>query len=110
MPSLPTQVPWRRFVCVLRKLSYTAQKGKAGAARPFANPGRIPNVVSLREPHPGQNLRPPLCGSIFRDFSSMRMNSCGYSKTAKSRISATRSVTAEIFSTVAAIEQSVRHG
>jgi hypothetical protein len=60
MASLPTQVPWRRFVCVLRKLGYTAQKGKAGAARPFANPGRMPNVVSLREPHPGQNLRPPL--------------------------------------------------
>ena len=60
MPGLPTQVPWRRFVCVLRKLGYTAQKGKAGAARSFANPGRIPNVVSLHEPRPGQNLRSPM--------------------------------------------------
>jgi hypothetical protein len=56
MPGLPTQLPWRRFVCVLRKLGYTAQKGKAGSARSFVNPGRNPNVVSLREPHLGDNL------------------------------------------------------
>jgi hypothetical protein len=56
MRGLPTQLPWRRFVCVLRKLGYTAQKGKAGAARSFTNPSRMPNVVSLREPHPGKNL------------------------------------------------------
>jgi len=58
MPELPTQVPWRRFVCVLHKLGYTPQKGKAGSARSFMNLGRIPNVVSFREPHPGQNMRP----------------------------------------------------
>ncbi len=63
MPELPTQVPWRRFVCVLRKLGYTAEKTKHGSARSFVNPGRIPNVVSFREPHPGQNLRPPSCGA-----------------------------------------------
>jgi hypothetical protein len=57
MPELPTQVPWRRFVCVLRKLGYTPQKGKAGSTRSFMNPGRIPNVISFREPHPGQTLR-----------------------------------------------------
>ncbi len=56
MSGLPTQVPWRRFVCVLRKLGYTARTGKAGAARSFLNPSRNPNVVSLREPHPGDNL------------------------------------------------------
>jgi len=56
MLGLPTQLPWRRFVCVLRKLGYTAQKGKAGSARSFVNPGRNPNVVSLREPHLGDNL------------------------------------------------------
>ena len=56
MAGLPTQVPWRRFVCVLRKLGYTLQKGKTGAARSFANPGRAPNFVSLREPRPGRNL------------------------------------------------------
>jgi hypothetical protein len=57
MPALPTQVPWRRFVCVLRKLGYTPQKGKAGSARSFSNPSRSPSVVSLREPHPGGSLR-----------------------------------------------------
>ncbi len=56
MPALPTQLPWRRFVCVLRKLGYTAQKGKAGAARAFTNPNRIPKVISLHEPHQGKNL------------------------------------------------------
>jgi hypothetical protein len=56
MPALPSQLPWRRFVCVLRKLGYTAQKGKAGAARAFTNPNRMPTVISLREPHPGKNL------------------------------------------------------
>ena len=56
MLGLPTQLPWRRFVCVLRKLGYTAQKGKAGSARLFVNPGRNPNVVPMREPHLGDNL------------------------------------------------------
>ena len=66
MPELPTQVPWRRFVCVLRKLGYTAQKGKAGSARAFMNPNRMPNVISLREPHPGQEPRAQqCCESIF---------------------------------------------
>ena len=48
-------------MCVLRKLGYTAQKTKHGSARSFVNQGRIPNVVSFREPHPGDNLRPILC-------------------------------------------------
>ena len=56
MPGLPKELPWRRFVCVLRKLGYTAEKPKAGSARAFTNPNRTPNVVSFREPHPGKNL------------------------------------------------------
>jgi len=56
MAALPMQLPWRRFVCVLRKLGYTAQKGKAGAVRAFTNPNRTPNIVAFREPHPGKNL------------------------------------------------------
>jgi hypothetical protein len=64
MPDLPTQVPWRRFVCVLRKLGYTAQKGKAGAARAFTNPNRMPKVISLHEPHPGKNLG----GTMLRKY------------------------------------------
>ena len=55
MPELPTQLPWRRFVCVLRKLGYTAQT-KHGSQRSFTSPERIPNLVSFREPHPGKNL------------------------------------------------------
>jgi hypothetical protein len=56
MPAVPTQLPWRRFVCVLRKLGYTAQKGKTGAARAFTNPNRMPKVISMHGPHPGKNL------------------------------------------------------
>jgi hypothetical protein len=78
MSGLPTQVPWRRFVCVLRKLGYTTQKGKAGSARSFANPNRSPEVVSFREPHPGANLRPRCCGCIFANFFSTRMSSCSF--------------------------------
>jgi len=66
MPELPTQLPWRRFVCVLRKLGYAAEKTKHGSARSFVNPGRIPYVVSFREPHPGQNLRPPMLREALR--------------------------------------------
>jgi hypothetical protein len=66
MSGLPTQVPWRRFVCVLRKLGYTAQKGKAGSARSFINPSRSPEVVSLWEPRPGVNLRPPMLRMYLR--------------------------------------------
>ena len=64
MPVLPTQVPWRRFVCVLRKLGYTAQKTKQGSIRSFMNPGRIPNVISFREPHP----RAILGRSMLREY------------------------------------------
>ena len=66
MPELPTQVPWRRFVCVLRKLGYSAQKTKQGSIRSFMSPERIPNFVSFREPHPGQDLRPPMLRMCLR--------------------------------------------
>ena len=79
MPGLPTQLPWRRFVCVLRKLGYTAQKGKAGAVRAFTNPNRTPNVVSFHEPHPGKQPAPQRrCASIFTNFSSTKMSSCTF--------------------------------
>jgi predicted RNA binding protein YcfA (HicA-like mRNA interferase family) len=57
MSGLLPQVSWRRFVCVLRKLGYVPQKGKAGSGRSFFNSSRNPNVVTFREPHPGQNVR-----------------------------------------------------
>jgi hypothetical protein len=66
MSGLPNEVPWRRFVCVLRKLGYTSQKGKAGSARSFVSPNRSPEVVSFREPHPGGNLRPPMLRMYLR--------------------------------------------
>jgi predicted RNA binding protein YcfA (HicA-like mRNA interferase family) len=66
MAGLPTQVPWRHFVRVLRKLGYTAQKGKPGSARSFVNPTRNPNVVSFREPHPGQNVRKTMLHEYLR--------------------------------------------
>jgi hypothetical protein len=56
MSVLPTQLEWRRFVCVLRKLGYVPQKGKGGSVRVFVNPERSPSSVSLREPHPGYPL------------------------------------------------------
>jgi hypothetical protein len=66
MPVLPPQVPWRRFLGVLRKLGYTPQKGKAGSARSFCNPSRSPQVVSFREPHSGQNMRQRMLHEYLR--------------------------------------------
>ena len=66
MSVLLPQVPWRRFVCVLRKLGYAPQKGKAGSGRSFFNPTRNPNVVTFREPHPGQNVRQPMLREYLR--------------------------------------------
>jgi hypothetical protein len=68
MAGVPTQVPWRRFVCVLRKLGYTAQKGKAGAVRSFTNPNRMPKVISLREPHSGKNLGATMLRKYLRQL------------------------------------------
>ena len=65
MPEVPNQLPWRRFVCVLRKLGYTAQT-KHGSQRSFTSPERIPNLVSFREPHPGQDLPPPMLRMCLR--------------------------------------------
>jgi predicted RNA binding protein YcfA (HicA-like mRNA interferase family) len=66
MSGLPPQVPWRRFVAVLRKLGYAPQKGKAGSGRSFFNPSRHPNVVTFREPHPGQDVRATMLREYLR--------------------------------------------
>jgi hypothetical protein len=47
-------------------MGYTAQKTKQGAKRSFMSPERIPNFVSFRDPHPGQNLRPPMLRMCLR--------------------------------------------
>jgi len=40
-----------------RKLGYRVQKRKVGSGILFASASRNPRLVSLREPHPGQNMR-----------------------------------------------------
>jgi len=66
MSGLPAQIPWRRFVRVLRKLGYRAQKRKAGSGILFASASRSPQLVSLREPHPGQNMRQRMLHEYLR--------------------------------------------
>jgi len=83
MPALPPQVPWRRFLGVLRKLGYTPLKGKAGSARSFCNPSRSPQVVSFREPIPGKTCASAWCTNTFASFSSPPMSSSGCWKTAR---------------------------
>ncbi len=51
---------------VLGKLGYAPQKGKAGSARSFRNSTRNPNVVTFREPHPGQNVRQTMLHEYLR--------------------------------------------
>lgn len=62
MAELPMQLPWRRFVSVLRKLGYQPQKAGRGSARSFYHPARVPNTVSFREPHPAHNLGRAMVG------------------------------------------------
>src|SRR2546425_1247118 len=79
MPGLPSQIPWRRFVCVLRKLGYTARKAKRGLVRSFVNQNRNPNVI-CRNPTPETTCARQCCVSIFVSFFvsffSTRMSSC----------------------------------
>ncbi len=56
MSAIPTQPPWRRFVWVLRDLGYRPLKSRGRSLRQFFCPSRNPNVVSFREPHPGDTL------------------------------------------------------
>jgi len=53
-------------VRVLRKLGYRAQKRKAGSGILFASASRSPQLVSLREPHPGQNMRQRMLHEYLR--------------------------------------------
>jgi hypothetical protein len=56
VPELPTQLPWRRFVCVLHRLGYVPQKAGRGSVRVFFNAAREPHTVSVHEPHPGDTM------------------------------------------------------
>jgi predicted RNA binding protein YcfA (HicA-like mRNA interferase family) len=56
--DLPTQLPWRRFVCILHRLGYVPQRAGRGSMRVFVSTTREPHTVSFREPHPGDTMRP----------------------------------------------------
>jgi predicted RNA binding protein YcfA (HicA-like mRNA interferase family) len=56
MSAIPPQLPWRRFVCVLRDLGYRPLKSHRGSLRQFFCPTRSPNLVSFHEPHTGDTL------------------------------------------------------
>ncbi len=60
MSGLPAELPWRRFICVLRKLGYRPDKAGRGTTRSFVNRARNPSRISFREPHPHQTLRTTL--------------------------------------------------
>src|SRR6266566_5651932 len=83
MSGLPTQIPWRRFVCVLRKLGYSAQKRKAGSGILFFSP-LARNLFRYGSPILDKTCANECCTSTFGSFSSAQMSSCSYWKTAKS--------------------------
>lgn len=66
MPELPTQLPWRRFVCVLHRLGYVPQKAARGSVRVFFSANRDPHRVSFREPHPGDMIGPAILRKNIR--------------------------------------------
>ena len=56
MSAIPPQLPWRRFVCLLRDLGYRPLKSHRGSVRQFSNLTRSSKVVSFHEPHSGDTL------------------------------------------------------
>jgi len=56
MSAIPSQLPWRRFVCLLRDLGYRPLNSHRGSLRQFFCPSRSPNLVSFHEPHSGETL------------------------------------------------------
>ncbi len=57
MPKLPTQLTWRRFICILKALGYIQMDSTRGSARDFHNPNRIPDLVTFHEPHGNETLK-----------------------------------------------------
>ncbi len=65
MSVLPTQLAWRRFVCLLRDLGYHPLTSRRGSLRQFFSPTRSPNLISFHEPHSGDTLqKATLCDSL----------------------------------------------
>ncbi|MBZ5572901.1 MAG: type II toxin-antitoxin system HicA family toxin [Acidobacteriia bacterium] len=71
MPAIPTQLPWRRFVCLLRDLGYRPLKSRRGSMRQFFCPTRSPNLVSFHEPHSGDTLHKGTLNDCLR---KLRLN------------------------------------
>src|SRR5260370_40360745 len=89
MSGLPTQIPWRRFVRVLRKLGYGAQKREAGSGILSFSPSRNPRLVSLRQAIPDKTCANECCPSTFGNFSSLQMSPGGDWQTGKADAKAT---------------------
>lgn len=78
MSGFPTQLPWRRFVQLLRNLGYRPLKSHRGSVRQFINPTRNPNLVPFHEPHSGDTLHKATLYDSLRSFSSGRVNLFSY--------------------------------
>lgn len=66
MSDIPPQLPWRRFVSVLRDLGYRPLKSRRGSLRQFFCPTRNPNLVSFHEPHSGESLHKAALSGCLR--------------------------------------------
>jgi hypothetical protein len=66
MSAIPPQLPWRRFVCLLRDLGYRPRKSGRGSLRQFFCPTRNPNLVSFHEPHSGETLHKATLNDCLR--------------------------------------------
>ena len=53
-------------MCVLHKLGYRLQTTGRGSVRVFLKPIREPRMISLREPHPADTLRPAILHNYIR--------------------------------------------
>lgn len=72
MGKLPTQLPWRRFVAILKSLGYQETKSKGGSARSFYNPERDPDLVTFHEPHGGDTIRQGTLSEYLRKLKLSR--------------------------------------
>jgi len=71
MSEVPKQLPWKRFVHVLHRLGYQQLKARRGSTRLFSNPTRNPNLISLRQPHPGDTIHP---GALYEFLHRLQLS------------------------------------
>lgn len=71
MESLPTQLPYRRFVKALKVLGYELQAGRSGVCRHFYN--RTKNhLFTCHEPHGNQTIPPGTLRAYIRQLQVSR--------------------------------------